>query len=188
MPEEAGALLFQDSFEDPASQWDRVRQAEGMTDYDGGRYRIYVNDSNADYWANPGLHFTDVRLEVDAKRIGGPDNNNFGILCRYQDMRNFYFFIISSDGYYGIGKVENGRQTLIEPDQMHPSKFIHQGSESNHILALCDGSRLTLAVNGEFVAEAEDNTFWEGDVGLIAGSFDEPGVDIIFDNFVVFRP
>lgn len=188
LPEERGALLFQDSFSDPSSGWDRVRQAEGLTDYDHGSYRIYINDVNADYWANPGLSFVDVNLEVEAKKIGGPDNNNYGLLCRYQDMGNFYFLIVSSDGYYGIGKVENGRQSLIEPDQMHPSWTIRKGTGRNHLRAVCDGSRLTLWVNGEKVAETEDPTFSEGDIGLIAGSFEEPGVDIVFDNLVVRKP
>ncbi len=188
LPKGKGALFFQDSFSDPSSGWDRVRQAEGLTDYDGGKYRIYVNDEDADYWANPGLNFTDVEVEVEAKKIGGPDNNNFGVLCRYQNMGNFYFLIISSDGYYGIGKVENGKQRLIEPEQMFPSEVIRKGPQINHIHAICDGPRLALVVNGELVAETEDTTFLEGDVGLIAGSFDEPGVDVTFDNFVVRRP
>jgi hypothetical protein len=27
-----------------------------------------------------------------------------------------------------------------------------------------------------------------GDVGLLAGTFAHPGVDVIFDNFVVMKP
>jgi len=188
LPEESGALLFQDSFSDPASGWDRVRQAAGLTDYDNGVYRIYINDDNADYWANPGLDFGDVDVEVQARKIGGPDNNNYGLLCRYQDMENFYFLIVSSDGYYGIGKVQNGKQQLIHPDQMHPSWTIRQGSRMNHLRAVCEGSHLALWVNGELVAETEDGSFSRGDIGLIAGSFDEPGVDVVFDQLVVRNP
>ena len=32
----------------------------------------------------------------------GPDDNDFGIICRYIDDNQFYYAIISSDGYYGI--------------------------------------------------------------------------------------
>lgn len=188
LPEKSGSLLFQDAFSDPSSGWDRVRQAEGLTDYDNGAYRIYIDDTHADYWANPGLTFTDVNLEVEAKKIGGPDNNNYGLLCRYQNRNNFYFFIVSSDGYYGIGKVENGTQRLIHPDQMHPSWAIRKGSGANHLRAVCEGSRLALWVNGELVAETRDTNFASGDIGLIAGSFDQPGVDIVFDQLVVRIP
>jgi hypothetical protein len=38
------------------------------------------------------------------------------------------------------------------------------------------------------VAQAQDPDFPEGDVGLLAGTFTQPGVDVIFDNFVVLQP
>jgi len=187
-PTNQGGLLFQDGFSDPSSGWDRVRTQEGMTDYEGERYRIVVNASNADYWANPGLSFTDVSIEVDAGKISGPDDNDYGLLCRYQDTKNFYFLIISSDGYYGIGKVQDGEQELLEPPQMYRSDAIYTDNQPNHIRAECNGSRLALTVNGVLVAETSDSSFHEGDIGLIVGSFDDPGVDIWFDNLVVLVP
>jgi hypothetical protein len=159
-----------------------------MTDYDADRYRVTVNSPNADFWTNPGLYFTDVLIDVDAGKIGGPDDNDFGILCRYQDTENFYFLIISSDGYYGIGKVQEGKQELLEPPQMYHSDFIFTGETPNHLQAECNGSRLALAVNGVLIAETTDSTFQEGDIGLIVGSFDVPGVDIWFDNLLVKVP
>ncbi len=187
-PDYPGALLFQDGFSDPSSGWDRVQSPEGMTDYEGERYRIVVNAANADYWSNPGLYFEDVLIDVDALKNAGPDDNDFGILCRYQDTENFYFLIISSDGYYGIGIVLDGHQKLLEPPQMYHSEVIIPGNSINHIQAVCQGSRLALSVNGEFIAETYDSTFSTGDIGLIVGSFDEPGVDVLFDNLSVKIP
>ena len=187
-PSYPGALLFQDGFSDPSSGWDRVRSPDGMTDYENERYRIVVNASNADYWSNPGLYFEDVRIEVDALKNAGPDDNDFGVLCRYQDTENFYFLIISSDGYYGIGLVLNGQQKLLEPPQMYHSEAILTGNSINHLKAVCQGSRLALTVNDELIAETYDSTFSTGDIGLIVGSFDEPGVDVLFDNLSVTLP
>jgi len=187
-PTNPGDLLFQDGFSDTSSGWDRVRTADGMTDCEEDQYRIVVNTANADYWANPGLGFRDVSIEVDAGKAAGPDDNDFGILCRYLDTENFYFMIISSDGYYGIGIVQNGEQNLLEPPQMYHSEAINPGNQANHIQAVCSGSRLALYVNGVLLAEATDSTFQEGDVGLIVGSFDEPGVDIWFDNLMITVP
>lgn len=187
-PENSGDLLFQDAFSDPSSGWDRVRSSEGMTDYENGRYRIVVNATNADYWSNPGLYFKDVAIDVDAGKMAGPDDNDFGVLCRYQDTKNFYFLIISSDGYYGIGIVQDGEQKLLEPPHMYHSESINPGDGPNHIQATCQGSRLALQVNGELIAETNDSTFADGDIGLIVGSFDEPGVDIWFDNLLVRNP
>ncbi len=187
-PQNSGDLLFQDGFSDPSSGWDRVQSEGGMTDYENDRYRIVVNAANADYWTNPGLHFGDVMVDVDAGKNSGPDDNDFGILCRYQDTENFYFLIISSDGYYGIGIVQDGEQQLLEPPQMYQSDSVIRGDSVNHLQATCQGSKLTLYVNGDFIAEASDSTFSEGDIGLIVGSFDEPGVDIWFDNLMVRNP
>ena len=187
-PEISGALLFQDDFSDPSSGWDRVQSPEGMTDYENDKYRIVVNASNADYWSNPGLYFEDVQIEVDALMNAGPDDNDFGVLCRYQDTENFYFLIISSDGYYGIGIVVNGHQKLLEPPQMYHSEAIYPGGAANHIQAICQGTRLALAVNGEFIAETYDSTFSSGDIGLIVGSFEQPGVDVLFDNLSIKNP
>jgi len=187
-PDVPGALLFQDGFSDPSSGWDRVQSQEGMTDYENEKYRIVVNASNADYWSNPGLYFEDVQIEVDALLNAGPDDNDFGILCRYQDTENFYFLIISSDGYYGIGIVVDGHQKLLEPPQMYHSEAINPGGSVNHIQAICQGPRLALTVNGEFIAETYDSTFSSGDIGLIVGSFEQPGVDVLFDNLSVKNP
>ncbi len=65
---------------------------------------------------------------------------------------------------------------------------INQGTGTNVIQADCEGENLTLSVNGTVLADVTDNRFSSGDVGLIAGTFDEPGTDILFDNFFVRQP
>lgn len=181
-------VLFQDDFSDSSSGWDQVNSEEGITDYENGVYRIWVNAAETDIWANPGLDFTNTVVEVDATKVGGPDDNDFGVVCRYQDVNNFYFFVISSDGYYAIGKFMGGEYKLIGTEQMLPDEAIHQGNASNQIKADCVGSHLVLHVNGSKLTDVEDTAFASGDVGLIAGSFGEIGVDIHFDNFVVKQP
>ena len=181
-------VLFQDDFSDTSSGWDRVNLDEGVTDYADGVYRIWVNTSSTDVWANPGLNFTDAIIEVEATKVGGSDDNDFGLLCRYEDASNFYFFIISSDGYYGIGRVVDGTQELLGDEELMPSDAILLGNVTNDIQANCVGSTLTLYANGTQLTSLEDTTFSSGDVGLLAGTFDEPGTDIHFDNFVVREP
>jgi hypothetical protein len=183
-------VLFQDDFSNSSSGWDTVRNADGMTDYDQDGYRIQVQDTRTDYWANPGLsNLTDVSISVDAKKIGGPDDNDFGVICRYVDIENFYAFLASSDGFYGITKVINGSQELIGQDQLLPTDAINQGDGANNALrADCVGTTFTLYINGTQIAQVQDSSFTSGDVGLIAGTFDTPGTDILFDNYLVRKP
>jgi hypothetical protein len=181
-------ILFIDDFSDESSGWDRINEDEGVTDYSDGVYRIAVNTDNTDIWANPGLSFTDTVIEVDAKKVGGPDDNDFGIICRYQDLSNFYFFIISSDGFYGIAKVIDGEQILIGLENMEYSDTINQGNSSNKLRADCVGKNLVLHINGQKLLEVNDSQYSTGDVGLIAGTFNVAGTDIHFDNFIVRKP
>jgi hypothetical protein len=179
-----GKIVFKDDFSNPASGWNQVSAPNGATDYADGMYRIWVNQSNLDVWAKPGLDVSDVRIEVDALKVAGERNNRFGVICRLSGATNFYVFLISSDGYYGIGKVINGQFWLISDKRLEASKLIHTGSASNHLRAECAGSTLTLYVNDEKLAEVQDDELHSGDVGLFAGSYDAPGIDIRFDNFV----
>jgi len=181
-------VLFQDDFSDTSSGWDRVNVDEGVTDYENGIYRIFVNTDSTDVWTNPGLNFTDTIIEVEAEKVGGPDDNDFGVICRYEDTNNFYFFILSSDGYYGVGRVLDGVQELLGEAELMPSDEIKTGNVTNNIKADCVGSTLTLYANGTQLISVEDTALTSGDVGLLAGTFDTPGTDIYFDNFVVRQP
>ena len=77
---------------------------------------------------------------------------------------------------------------MIGQDGMLSSPLIHQGQTSNEMVVLCVGDHLALYVNGEILADVRDPTFETGDVGLIAGTYDEPGVEIHFDDFIVYQP
>ena len=182
-------VLFQDDFSDTDSGWDQVDTDAGTTDYSDGSYRILVSQEQYDAWANPGQSFDgDVIVEVDATKAAGPDENDFGVLCHYQDVDNFYYFQITSDGYAVIGKVTGGEQSKISGDDYESAGAVHQGDAANHIRGECVGNTLTLIVNGEQVLTATDTDHTGGDVGLIAGTFDTAGADIFFDNFVVSKP
>lgn len=183
-----GEVVFQDDFSRPISGWDRYYDPTYSSDYYEGGYRIHVLEPNTDAWASPRLDLADVQIEVDATKLGGPDDNVFGVLCRYKDSRNFYFFLVSSDGYTGIGVYKDGRRRLLTDDSLLPSEAVNRGNALNHIRVDCDGYRLRLIVNGILVAEAQAAEWPRGDVGLIAGTYDQAGTEILFDNFSVLQP
>ncbi len=183
----SGTVLYQDDFASPLSGWDHTQYEEGVMDYYGGGYRMLINAIDLNFWSTPHKDFANTRIEVDAGKLGGPDENRIGVICR-SDGRNYYFFLISSDGYYGLGLFESGQAKLLGQDQMQPSNAIHKGMAVNHLRADCNGSNLSFFANGLPLAQAQDTTLTHGDVGLLAGTFKKPGADIVFDNFVVFAP
>jgi hypothetical protein len=180
-------VLFSDDFSDTGSGWDRASGDQGYTDYNNGAYEISVDVTQYDLWANPGQYFTDVSVETDATLVSGTEDNDIGVICRYQDVSNFYFAVIASDGYYGIGKVADGSQAYIT-DGLPSTSLVNNGNSTNHIRFDCVGSSLSLYINGTLAETVTDSDFSAGDVGLMAGTFDTAGVVISFDNFVVYQP
>lgn len=179
------SILNSDDFSKESSGWDIASDEYGSTGYVDGTFHVQVLETNTDIWANYGKNYTDAIYEVDATKAGGPDVNDFGILCRYVDNNNYYQFIVASDGYYGIAKVKDGEFSLIGREEMEMHDAIKLGDATNHILVSCVGPTLTLTVNGTVIDTQTDAEFTSGDVGLFAGTFDEIGVEIAFDNFVV---
>lgn len=182
--------LFSDDFSDPNSGWYSNGDPASPTYYDNGGYRVVKTQPDGAVWALPGRLFTDIRLEVIATKQGGDNDNFFGVMCRVQgttDSGNFYMLLISSDGYFGITRrVNGGTMELVDQEKMLYSSKINQGDATNKITAICDGDRLALYVNDELLVEVTDDAIPNGQIGLVAGTFDVPGTNILFDDVKVF--
>lgn len=185
---QSGHALYQDDFSDPSSGWTQMTSENGSLGYTDGAYQMQVQSASYDLWALSGHSYKDVQIEVDATRLEGPVDNRFGLICRFKDIDNFYVFIISSDGYYAIGKIKNGEAALIGQEMMAYSSNIQQGGGVNHVRFDCIGNTLKGSVNDQPLALTNDTDFSYGDAGLITGAFDEGGVEMSFDNFVVYKP
>jgi hypothetical protein len=185
---QSGQALFHDDFSDPTDGWPEATDTTGSLGYSQGAYRIIVESAGYDLWAVSRQLYGDVQVEVDTARLAGTPDNRFGLICRYQDAENFYVFIISSDGYYAIAVIQNGTSALLGQEMMAYNAAIIHGDGPNHIRFDCIGNTLTGYVNGQLVAVADDSIFSSGDAGILAGAFDEGGVEISFDNFQVIKP
>jgi len=183
-----GDILFEDDFSTRENQWTNLVNEGGVMNYDAEGFRFYVEEPGLNFWATPGLSFGDVGIEVDTLQYAGPVENRIGVICRHRDDDNFYFFVISADGYYAIGKVKAGEQSLLGQDAMRYSSAIKTGVAINHLRAECQGSTLRFYINHAPIALVQDIDFNVGDVGLLAGTFNEGGLDVLFDNFVVVHP
>jgi hypothetical protein len=183
--------IFQDDFSGKSGGWDSLTDEYGTTDYSDGKYLISVADSNSFLFSIPGVlsDSKDVRIEVDILKS---DNiqHDMGIICRYQDSDNFYYLVVSSDGYYAIGKFKDGTEELIGSTDMQQDNagVINTGAADNHLRGDCVGNTLTLYANGSKLFQAQDSDFAKGNVGLIAGSYDDTPIAVYFDNLIVTKP
>ena len=184
-------LLFFDDFTNADSGWYSNGDPALLAYYDENGYRLIHPQPNAAGWALPGKLFSNISIDVSAEKQGGVDDNFFGVMCRVQGTTgsaNFYIFMISSDGYYGIGKrVEGGDLILIGEQKMQASKAINKGEAINHIHVECDQDRLALSINDTLVAEEYDSDLTTGQIGLVVGTFSEGGTNILFNDLSVIN-
>jgi hypothetical protein len=183
-----GEAIFQDDFSLPWSGWDSTPDTGGVTRFQDGALRVVIPGSSASLITVPGLDFGDARIEADTLKLGGTDVNRIGLVCRYTDPENYYFFLVSTDGFYGLGKMTGGQSTLLGMTEMQRSDVIQPQGVVNHLRADCIGQELTLYDNGRQLATAADPDHPSGDAGFVAGTANEPGLDVAFDNFVVIKP
>ncbi|MGQ0602983.1 MAG: hypothetical protein ACT4QE_14970 [Anaerolineales bacterium] len=189
----ADGVILQDDFSDPASGWDRHSAAEIVTDYVDGQYRVEVGSANLDAWGLAGLDLNDVQVEAEARYAAGPLDNSYGLLCRYtraDDKSSFYFFLVSSDGYYAMGKVVRNIRTYLNPNKnFEPLAAVQTDKAAVNVLAMtCRDDQFTFVVNGQPAGAFTDAELTHGDVGLMVSTLTEGGVKIHFDNAVIRQP
>lgn len=183
-----GEAVFRDDFSSPWRGWASATAPGSVTTFEEGVMRVAILGAGTSVINVPGLDFGDVRIEADALKQGGTDVNRIGLVCRYKDPQNYYFFIVSTDGFFGLGKVTDGAASLLGMTEMQRSEVVQPQGGVNHLRADCIGETLTLYDNGRELAQASDPDHPTGDAGTFAGTADEPALDVAFDNFVVIKP
>jgi hypothetical protein len=188
---EGGALFFDDFSGEQECGWALYNQSGAVTTIEEGAFRISTSQPGQIWWSNPGRNYNDVVITTQARQVSGPNDNAYGVICRYQNEDNFYLFLISGDGYYAIGKYQTGSDQIIYlsgDGRFQFSDVINQGVATNQIRASCIGSELSLVVNGLLLVSVVDPTFVTGDVGLGVSTL-EPGTAVVeFDQMQVLAP
>jgi hypothetical protein len=179
-------FLWEEDFSAPGA-WKLESDAAARVTVEDGVLRISIAAANQLAWASAGKDLRDFRLTVEASQVAGPDDNEYGVLGRVQDPRHFYAFSVSGDGYFLVSRFVNGIRQPLGADWT-PSDAIHPGIGTNLLEVVAQGNRLTFIVNGQQLAQVEDDRFSHGDIGLYAGSFYEGGVEVHFDNLRVTAP
>jgi hypothetical protein len=180
--------IMTDDFSTHDNRWPESTDPGNVTDYQDGYYHIQVNNPNNLTWVTDGYNIADLQIDVDTKRLQGPETSNFGLICRYVDNQNFYMALITSDQRYWISRNTNGSQSFLGNGEIKSSSDIHAGSVENHVRLVCSGSTISLYANDILLESVDDFSFTTGDFGMIVGTDAEGGADVAFDNLVVSKP
>jgi hypothetical protein len=183
----ASNILLQEDFSNSNSGWDVFDKDSYAGNYEDGIYTIINNDTQSYAWGFAHKYFTDTSIEVETHLISGPTDSESGIICR-EDGDNFYYGLVSVDGYYGIFKSTADDFALVQMENMPYNESINKENAVNKIRFDCIGSSLSLYVNDILLAQVTDSDFTSGDIGLLVGTYDEGAAKFGFDNLVVSNP
>jgi hypothetical protein len=90
-----------------------------------------------------------------------------------------------TDVTYFLARDEKGEVVLRNPEEARKEIF----DAASRAVARAKTIRpLRISGRCELRILCKDSAFRDGDAGLMVGSFDDGGVDIRFDNFVVYKP
>ena len=185
--------LFRDGFDDEVACGWVEYGGNDSAEIENGVMTISVGTSGVMAWSNPQRSFQDVEISALSTQVSGPNNNAYGLICRYVDDENFYAFLISGDGFYAIGKYQTGVSqvqylTGEDPYYFVASDAINTGAASNQLRVRCVGNTLSFYVNGTLLAEVVDGTFVAGDIGVAASTLDDGRAVVEFDTVQVVAP
>lgn len=115
----------------------------------------------------------DFTLEAVARPLSAPESGfyGYGVVYRAQDSSRYYAFAVGGDGYYAVLRVDEGGEEALIPWQQFP--HIRRGDQVNRLRVSCAGASCDFAINDEYAATVEDDTWLSGDVGLWIRAFDE---------------
>ncbi len=178
--------LIDDNFSNQTAWATQTGDDFGFGYLDDG-YTIYINLLNAAIWSIRGpTDLGDVRVETTARRFSGPVDGYYGVICRHLDEDNYYAFMISDTGGFGIASMVNGEFTFITETQ--DTRNIIRPNETNRVSAECVGSRLTLFVNDVEMLSINDTTHQNGSAGLVAKTRLSPGFQALYSTFRLATP
>ena len=158
-----------------------------------GELLLTVDFPGSMFWTSAGRrNLANGTFEVDAQVVSGSSETAYGLVFRAEDnARNFYYFLISADGYYSIGGCEeeciDNQFIPIAPAMWILTDTIVPNANDRHTLRVeANGSDLAYFIDGVEIGRFRDTTLAAGDVGVFVQTFDS-GATVAFDN-LTFTP
>jgi hypothetical protein len=186
----SGTPIFQDDFNQPGSGWEVYDEAPASAAYVDGEYSLTLKRTPLRAWgvlqdvAVP----SDVTITVTGRLGSGAADGAYGVMCRFSSDRQYYFFVVSGEGGYLIGKRSGESLIGLSATGMQRASTILTGAVPNLITAQCLGDTLSLSINAAPLASVQDGELTSGYVGLLAVAAQGDGLEALFDNVAIYKP
>ena len=122
---------------------------------------------------------------IDVKKVDGPKDCLYGILTTIKESK-FYYLLITSDGYFSMGKHSKSKWNHYIDREKHSS--INQGNSINKLRVVTEGNLITGFINGKKVESFRDDLspYKSTNIGVYsASSIQGNGVAVYFNKVKV---
>ncbi len=152
--------------------------------YADGDFGLSLERSNLFAWSeNPWYQYSDFVLEADCSFGAQNGYSAMGFCFRQLNESNYYYFLVSSRGYYRFDLVFNGSPRIIIPW----TKFRQdENRDEIHIRIIARGERFLFFVEEEWVGEADDETITTGRFAWAGQNYDgKPKADFFLHRLTL---
>ncbi|MCA9887446.1 MAG: hypothetical protein KC546_03700 [Anaerolineae bacterium] len=184
-----GSSLLQDDFSNNKG-WEARTADWAFMDIVNESYRMWLTRNVYIY----GLYheaYSNTQFQADALMLSDNPKTLYGLRCRANGTNNAngYYFLLSGDGAFSMRYGANNE--IVALVEWQNNSAIHTDSRVNTIKAICSEDYLALYVNDTFVADARDERYRTGYIGMTLGlpqatTIDNPA-DVAFDNVRVWK-
>jgi hypothetical protein len=178
-----------DDFRRADERWPTVENNQGSISFARRGLNFQIQSPDYALWTAgedvAALAPADALVEVDVTRNRGAVNDTYGLLVRFVDNDNFYYFGISGAGTYSFWRVVADEWSPLAEWTAVDAIDVTDDA-TNRLGVLAQGDRFLLMVNDILVADVTDATFAAGGAGLYAGTYEYGDLDVTFDNLDVW--
>jgi len=179
-------VVLRDFFLEEANDWEYGdvdgELAGGQLSARAGKYRFDITSISGVVWWSRALAATattDFYARVDARRLSGPADSDYGLVFRHTGF-SYYYFQVSDSGQYALYRYDDGWTLLVD----WTASAAIRPDEVNQLAVLAEGPRFTLFVNDQMLTEVEDDRLPSGSVGVAIQIYDgDENAVFEFDNF-----
>lgn len=144
-------------------------------------YRVAVLDEGQEWslYAPESQKFQDFVLEVEGRRVAGPDGSGYGLVFRRQPRQGDgqserYIFYVTAQGRFTLYQVTaDNKSRVLRPLDAAGAGVIKVGDEPNRLRVTARGGQIELAINGTSVFTTTNAAITQaGEIGIFAKSPD----------------
>ena len=161
--------------------WDTGTQTDGTCAFNGGSYHSSTQKTSFYYICSTGVpDYSNFAFEVQAKIVQGDCG---GMVFRYDsNSGKLYFFEVCQDGSYLFSRYLDFTGNNVKDLAGGSSKAIATGlNQTNTIAVVAQGSTMSIYVNKQKIASANDSMFAHGQIGLFADDSNHT-TNVAFNN------